>query len=148
MEMQDTRKEIGFSGEKPNNVDNHSELEIRKIENRETTNAKPRAMEKFLDSLSNGTKKSYRRGLELFIEFYGKPIETILEERKDDLTSRPNENLVSIHTENVYSRHQTPFFLAFQNRFSCTCSLCRSVLSLHHSQAFPHWQVFLLNQYA
>jgi len=51
-------------------------------------------MEKFLDSLSKSTKKSYRRGLELFIEFYGKDVETILTERKDDLTPRPNENLV------------------------------------------------------
>jgi len=46
----------GFAGEKPNNVDINSELEIRKIENREKTNAKP--MEKFLDSLSKGTRKS------------------------------------------------------------------------------------------
>jgi hypothetical protein len=61
-------------------------------------------MEKFLDSLSKGTKKSYRRGLELFIEFYGKPIETILEERKDDLTPRPNENLVD--AKNRASRYE------------------------------------------
>lgn len=52
-------------------------------------------MEKFLDSLSKGTKKSYCRGLELFIKFYGKDVETILTERKDDLTPRPNENLVN-----------------------------------------------------
>ena len=51
-------------------------------------------MEKFLGSLSKCTMKSYRRGLELFIEFYGKDVDTILAERKDDLTPRPNENLV------------------------------------------------------
>jgi hypothetical protein len=61
-------------------------------------------MEKFLDSLSKGTMKSYRRGLELFIKFYGKPIETILEERKDDLTPRPNENLVD--AKNRASRYE------------------------------------------
>jgi len=33
----------------------------------------------------------YRRGLELFCEWYGKDIETILAQRKDDLTPRPNE---------------------------------------------------------
>jgi hypothetical protein len=81
-----------FAGEKPNNVDIQSEYESRKIENREKTTARP--MEKFLDSLSKGTKKSYRRGLELFIEFYGKDVNVILEERKDDLAPRPNENLV------------------------------------------------------
>jgi hypothetical protein len=96
------RKKEGCAGEKPNNVDIHSEYEIRKIENREKTNARP--MEKFLDSLSKGTKKSYRRGLELFIEFYGKDIETILAERKDDLTPRPNENLVD--AKNRASRYE------------------------------------------
>ena len=61
-------------------------------------------MEKFLDSLSKGTMKSYRRGLELLIEFYGKDVETILAERKDDLTSRPNENLVD--AKNRASRYE------------------------------------------
>jgi hypothetical protein len=61
-------------------------------------------MEKFLDSLSKSTKKSYRRGLELFIEFYGKDVETILTERKDDLTPRPNENLVD--AKNRASRYE------------------------------------------
>jgi hypothetical protein len=61
-------------------------------------------MEKFLDSLSKGTKKSYRRGLELFIQFYGKDAETILSERKDDLTPRPNENLVD--AKNRASRYE------------------------------------------
>jgi len=92
----------GFAGEKPNNVDIQSEYESRKIENREKTTARP--MEKFLDSLSKGTMKSYRRGLELFIEFYGKDVETILAERKDDLTPRPNENLVD--AKNRASRYE------------------------------------------
>jgi len=61
-------------------------------------------MEKFLDSLSKGTLKSYRRGLELFIEFYGKDVDTILAERKDDLTPRPNENLVD--AKNRASRYE------------------------------------------
>jgi len=61
-------------------------------------------MEKFLDSLSKGTKKSYRRGLELFLEFYRKDVDTILAERKDDLTPRPNENLVD--AKNRASRYE------------------------------------------
>lgn len=36
----------------------------------------------------------YRRGIELFCQWYGKDVETILEERKDDLTPRPNESFV------------------------------------------------------
>jgi site-specific recombinase XerD len=61
-------------------------------------------MEKFLGSLSKGTMKSYRRGLELFIDFYGKDVDTILAERKDDLTPRPNENLVD--AKNRASRYE------------------------------------------
>jgi hypothetical protein len=96
------KKEKEIAGEKPNNVDIHSELESRKIENKKDTTARP--MEKFLDSLSKGTKKSYRRGLELFIEFYDKDVDTILAERKDDLTPRPNENLVN--AKNRASRYE------------------------------------------
>lgn len=48
----------------------------------------------FLDSLSLRTKRVYERGLDLFVEYYQKPIETILAERKEDLTPRPNENLI------------------------------------------------------
>jgi len=36
----------------------------------------------------------YRGGLELFCEWHGKDVDTILEERKDDLTPRPNESFV------------------------------------------------------
>ena len=36
----------------------------------------------------------YKRGLDLFCEFYGKDVDKILKERKDDLTPRPNETLV------------------------------------------------------
>ena len=36
----------------------------------------------------------YKRGLDLFCEFYGKDVDTILKERKDDLTPRPDETFV------------------------------------------------------
>ena len=36
----------------------------------------------------------YRRGIVLFREWSGKDVDTILEERKDDLTPRPNESFV------------------------------------------------------
>jgi len=51
-------------------------------------------VEKFLGSVGKSTANNYRRGLTLFIEWYKKPIETILEERKQDLTPKPNESLV------------------------------------------------------
>jgi len=51
-------------------------------------------VEKFLGSVGLSTMRNYRRGLTLFSEWYKKPIETILEERKEDLTPRPNESLI------------------------------------------------------
>ena len=52
-------------------------------------------MESFLDSLNKkGTKSTYKRGVELFIKWYGKDVDAILDERKDDLTPRPNESPV------------------------------------------------------
>ncbi len=52
-------------------------------------------MAEFLNSYSNkSTRRMYKRGLDLFFEFYGKDVDTILKERKDDLTPRPNETFV------------------------------------------------------
>jgi len=53
------------------------------------------SVQEFLDSLpSRGTKKVYKMGLKKFLEWYGKSAEEVLKERKDDLTQRPNEDLV------------------------------------------------------
>jgi len=52
-------------------------------------------METFLNSLGNKhTQSMYKRGVELFVEFYGKSIDEILAERKDDFTPRPNEGVI------------------------------------------------------
>ena len=52
-------------------------------------------MEAFLDSLNKkGTRNTYKRGVELFVTWYKKDVDTILEERKDDLSPRPNESPV------------------------------------------------------
>jgi predicted phosphoadenosine phosphosulfate sulfurtransferase len=54
------------------------------------------SVKEFLDSLpSKGTKKVYKMGLKKFFEWYGKTPDQILQERKDDLTQRPNEDLVT-----------------------------------------------------
>ncbi len=53
------------------------------------------SVQEFLDSLSNpNTKKEYRHGVKKFSEWYGKSAEEILELRKDDLTQKPEENLI------------------------------------------------------
>jgi len=52
-------------------------------------------MESFLESYAKKTTRfQYERGIKLFLEFYGKSIDEILTERKDDLTPRPNETMV------------------------------------------------------
>jgi len=51
-------------------------------------------IEKFLGSVGKSTANNYRRGLTLFTQWYGKDIETILAERKDDLTPRASESLI------------------------------------------------------
>jgi hypothetical protein len=51
-------------------------------------------MEEFLGSLSKKTSSNWKRGINLFVEFYGKSVDVILEERKDDLTPRNGENLI------------------------------------------------------
>ena len=54
------------------------------------------SVQEFLDSLSSkGTKKIYKMGLKKFFEWSGKTADEILKERKDDLTQRPNEDLVT-----------------------------------------------------
>lgn len=51
-------------------------------------------MQTFIDSKGKAIRRTYRRGLELFSEFYGKSVKEILEERKNDVTAKPNESLV------------------------------------------------------
>ena len=54
------------------------------------------SVQEFLDSLpSKGTKKIYKMGLKKFFTWSGKTPEQVLQERKDDLTQRPNEDLVT-----------------------------------------------------
>jgi integrase len=54
------------------------------------------SVQEFLDSLpSKGTKKVYKYGLNKFLKWYGKTAGEVLEERKDDLTQRPNEDIVT-----------------------------------------------------
>jgi len=78
-----------IAGDNLNNIDITSELEIHKTESK--AKPKPSSMAEFLDSFSKkSTRRMYRRGIELFCEWCGKDVETILKERKDDLTLRAN----------------------------------------------------------
>lgn len=63
------------------------------------------ALSKFLDSFSSeGTRKLYRIGITKFVEWYSKDIDTVLRERREDLTPQPNENLID--AKNRASRYE------------------------------------------
>jgi hypothetical protein len=52
-------------------------------------------MEAYLRSYpKKETQRLFKRGLNLFVDWYGKSVDEILAERKDDLTLRPNESLI------------------------------------------------------
>lgn len=52
-------------------------------------------MEEFLSSFTSyNTLRLYRHGIELFSYWYGKSVNDILNERKDDLTPKPQENII------------------------------------------------------
>jgi hypothetical protein len=54
------------------------------------------SVQEFLASLpSKGTRKVYKYGLNKFLGWYGKSAEDVLQERKDDLMQRPNEDIVT-----------------------------------------------------
>jgi len=51
--------------------------------------------EEFLETIQNSsTRKGYRQGIKKFREYYGKTVKEILNQRKDDLTQIPGENLI------------------------------------------------------
>jgi hypothetical protein len=74
---------------------NRTEKETLKYRGDELPPQLTPSMEAFIDSLrKKSTRSTYKRGIDLFAAFYGKDIDAILEERKGDLTPRPNESLV------------------------------------------------------
>jgi len=53
------------------------------------------SVKEFLDSINNKhTKKEYRYGIKKFSDWFDKTAEEILQIRKDDLTPRPDENII------------------------------------------------------
>lgn len=86
---------MAFCGRKP---DKQSTSPSQNHKNNETQYNKNRmsVKERFLDyhkkARSKGTYKSYRRGLELFLEWCGKDADTVLAERRQDILSENFED--------------------------------------------------------
>jgi len=91
-------------------------------------------MEEFLGSLSKKTGSNWKRGINLFVEWYGKPVDIILQERKDDLTPRPNENLIDQKNRaNRFERELEKFhkwMLSKGYKINTARTYCTAVLQL------------------
>lgn len=61
------------------------------------TSAKQRFLDYYKEARSKGTHKSYKRGLALFEEYYGKSCDLALEERKQDTQSKENDILKKLN---------------------------------------------------
>ena len=70
------------------------------------------SVQEFLDSLpSKGTKKVYKYGLNKFLKWSGKTADKVLQERKDDLTQKPNEDIVTYRNRaSNYERQIEAFY--------------------------------------
>jgi hypothetical protein len=75
--------------------------EAETVETSICTAGKEPIMEEFLGSISNSTAKSYKRGIALFVELYGKPIDAILEKRKADLTTEAGETMLNAKQRSI-----------------------------------------------
>ena len=76
----------------------------------------------------------YKRGIDLFCEWYGKDVETILKQRKDDLTPRANETLVD--AKQRASRYEKllekfhAWLLEYDYKINSARTLCLGVMQL------------------
>lgn len=76
-------------------------------------------LEQFLESIPNkNTKASYQRGLVMFLEYIKKPLEEVIEQRKQELTLTPNESIVDQkQRSNKFEREiLEPFYLDMLKR--------------------------------
>lgn len=98
-------------------------------------------MEKFLSSVRKSTANSWRRGITLFTEWYGKSVDTILQERKKDLIPRPNENFIDQkNRSDRFERELEKFHKWMVNKgyaINTARSYCTSVLQLFRYYSMP-----------
>ena len=98
-------------------------------------------MEKFLSSVRKSTANSWRRGITLFTQWYGKDVKTILQERKDDLTPRNDENLIDQKNRaDRFERELEKFHRWMTDKgykINTARSYCTSVLQLFRYYSMP-----------
>jgi hypothetical protein len=93
-------------------------------------------MDAFLNSLATkNTRRLYKRGIDRFVDFYGKSIDEILTERKADLTPRSKENMIDAkQRSDRYEKLLEQFYFWLEQegyeKANTRYSYCKGVLQL------------------
>jgi hypothetical protein len=77
------------------NQKKESENKMKELKCKENRDDKEmNSLDTFLSTLAKSARANWKRGITLYCEWSGKDVDTILRERKDDLTPRRNENII------------------------------------------------------
>ncbi|MGD0494701.1 MAG: tyrosine-type recombinase/integrase [Candidatus Bathyarchaeia archaeon] len=99
------------------------------------------SVEQFLESVTNPlTRKEYRHGLKKWVEYYGKTAEQTLQERKDDLTQRANENLIDYKNRAARFEKEIEKFHGWMREHGSAINSART-LTLGIRQLFSYYQM-------
>ncbi len=94
------------------------------------------SMDAFLNSYpKKNTRRLYKRGIEKFVSWYGKPVDEILAERKDDLTPKPKDSFVDAKQRaNRYEKLLEQFYFWLESegydKANTRYSLCKGLIQL------------------
>jgi integrase len=91
-----SRKKKGFTGDNPKKFSLSKAIPYKERQTEtenEMKNSKERFYEYYQKAKAKNTLKSYKRGLELFLEYYGKDADTVLAERRADIQSENFEKV-------------------------------------------------------
>jgi integrase len=81
----------------------------------------------FYDSIPNlSTKGEYRRGLQRFAKWFGKNPDEILQMRKDDLTQKPDENLIDYKNRSMRFEREIEKFHAHLKKQGISTNAART----------------------
>jgi len=99
------------------------------------------SLQQFLYSVTNvNTKKGYRIGIERFCKWFGKQPLDILEMRKDDLTQRPEENLIEYRNRAARFEREIENFHSYLIKQGYTTNSARG-MTIGIRQLFRYYQM-------
>jgi integrase len=99
------------------------------------------SVKEFLDSVINSnTRKGYRVGIKKFHEWFGKSPREILQSRKDDLTQRPDEDLIEYRNRAARFEREIEKFHGYLLNQGHTTNTARA-LTIGIRQLFRYYQM-------